>query len=101
MMEWTQEQTLELIELYRTREVLWDARHPTYYNKIRKNDAWVEVATQMKTTVDQCKKKITGLLAALRREKAKIKKTRGTGTGKYISMKPIYLEGVSKTWDIA
>ncbi|KAK9696790.1 Alcohol dehydrogenase transcription factor Myb/SANT-like [Popillia japonica] len=81
-MEWNEESTLLLIETYRNYEILWDTKHPLYYNKIRKNDAWEEVAKQLGTTDEACKKKMTSVLAALRREKSKIKKSEGTGKGR-------------------
>lgn len=82
-MEWNEESTLLLIETYRNYEILWDTKHPLYYNKIRKNDAWEEVAKQLGTTDEACKKKMTSVLATLRREKSKIKKSEGTGKGTY------------------
>lgn len=83
-MEWTQENTLHFIELYRRKEVLWNPGHPRYYNKISKNDAWNELGAEMNTTGDECKKKMMSLLSSLRREKGKMKRTRGTGTGELI-----------------
>lgn len=83
-MEWTEERTLQFIEVYRSKVILWDTKHPSYYNKIKKNDAWDELAENFKTTADECKRKVSNLLSALRREKAKMKKTRGTGSGKCI-----------------
>jgi predicted neutral ceramidase superfamily lipid hydrolase len=61
--------------------LLWDTKNPLYYNKIKKNDAWEEIAVELHTTVDECKKKMNALLSALRREKAKIKRSQGTGRG--------------------
>lgn len=83
-MEWTEEVVLNFIEIYRGKENLWNPNHPKFYNKVQKNDAWEDVAKSVGTTADDCKKKINSLLSALRREKAKIKKSMGTGTGKFI-----------------
>ncbi|XP_066978159.1 uncharacterized protein [Macrobrachium rosenbergii] len=80
-MEWSKEETIRFIEAYQKRELIWDPRHVAHYNKHRKQDAWEEVAKEMGTSVDVCKKKMEYLLAALRREKMKIKKSTGTGKG--------------------
>jgi hypothetical protein len=63
------------IDKYRETPILWDPRHEEHYNKLQKNDAWVELATE------ECKRKLASLLASLRREKAKMKKSTTTGTG--------------------
>ena len=84
-MEWSEELTLQFIEVYRSKVILWDTKQPSYYNEIKKNDAWDELAEDFKTTVDDCKRKVNNLLSALRREKAKMKKTLGTGCLLYTS----------------
>lgn len=81
-MEWTQETTLYLIEMYREKELLWDAKHPWYYNKIKKSDAWTEIASEMNISTEECKKKMNAILSALRRERAKITKSIVAGAGK-------------------
>lgn len=80
-MEWDQDKTLLFIEKYKEMTILWDPSHPQHYNKIKKQDAWVDLASLLETEVETCKKKITSLLASLRREKQKIKKSTGTGKG--------------------
>ena len=83
-MEWTQENTLALIALYQKMRVLWDPNHPRYYNKLHKHDAWEDIAKTMGTVSEECKKKMTVLLASFRRERGKMLKSRGTGKGMYI-----------------
>jgi hypothetical protein len=68
-MEWTQENTLALIAVYKKMCVLWDPNHPRYYNKLHKHDAWEDVAKTMGTVSEECKKKMTVLLAAFRGER--------------------------------
>lgn len=65
-----------LIKLYEQIPLLWHAKHPQYYNKIKRNDALEQIAKE-----NECRKKINSLLSAMRREKAKIKKSFGTGKG--------------------
>ncbi|XP_046142155.1 uncharacterized protein LOC123987887 [Osmia bicornis bicornis] len=81
-MEWTEEIVLQLIENYRKHKILWDPQHPKYYHKIKKSDAWDKIAQELSIIRDECKKKMNALLSALRREKAKIKKSHGTGKGR-------------------
>ncbi|XP_061716947.1 uncharacterized protein LOC133524816 [Cydia pomonella] len=80
-MEWDKEKVLLFIDKYRDKEILWDPTHGDHFNKLKKNDAWVELSEDMNITVEEAKKKITSLLASLRREKAKIKNSTGTGKG--------------------
>jgi len=82
-MEWSNENVLLLIEKYRESELLWNAKHQFYYHKIKKNDAWEEIASEFNTTAEEVKKKINTLLSALRREKMKIRKSLVTGRGTY------------------
>ena len=32
-MEWTEESVIELIELYKREEIIWDPKHLLYFNK--------------------------------------------------------------------
>jgi hypothetical protein len=32
-MEWTQESVIELINLYKRKEVIWDPKHPMHFKK--------------------------------------------------------------------
>jgi hypothetical protein len=60
-MEWIQESVIELIEIYRRRQIMWDSKHPMHCNKIRKQDAWEELAKEMNRPVDECKRKMDNL----------------------------------------
>lgn len=81
-MEWTETNTIQLIELYQLKRMLWDAKHPQHFHKLVKYDAWEEIGRVVGFSGQECKKKITTLLSAMRREKAKIRKSMGTGKGK-------------------
>lgn len=80
-MRWTETNTVQFIDLYRNQRVLWDPRHPQHYNKIRKHDAWEAIGRSLGCSGDKCKKKMVSLLSAMRREKAKIKKSMGMAKG--------------------
>jgi hypothetical protein len=82
-MEWTQENVIEFIELYKRKEIIWDPKHPMHFNKIRKQDAWEQLGKEVNRTVDECKKKMVNLLSSLRREKMKMRKSSRTGKGEY------------------
>jgi hypothetical protein len=38
-MEWTQEGVIQLIEISKIKEIIWDLMQPMHFNKIRKQDA--------------------------------------------------------------
>jgi len=82
-MEWTQKSAIELIELYKRKEIIWDPKPPVHFNKIRKQDAWEELRKEMNRPVDECKNKMENLLSSLRREKLNMRKSSGTGKGEY------------------
>jgi hypothetical protein len=46
-MEWTEEKCLELTSAYEKQEILRNVKHPQHYNKLRRYDAWEEVAGEM------------------------------------------------------
>ncbi|XP_059050752.1 uncharacterized protein LOC131845679 [Achroia grisella] len=80
-MNWTNEKVLKYIEAYKDKDVLWNPAHKNYYNKNLKQEAWDELSVEMNCSVHELKKKMDYLLAALRREKAKIKKSNVPGVG--------------------
>ena len=82
-MERTEGSVIELIELYKRKEIIWDPKHPMHFNKIRKQAAWEELGKEMNRPVDECKKKMENLLSSLRREKMKMRKSSGTGRGEH------------------
>lgn len=94
-MEWTQEKTLLFIEKYRDQGILWDPQDPQHFNKLKKHDAWQQLAGEMEISAEECKRKITSLLASLRREKGKMIKSRGTGKGKtYLLFRCLFLKSM-------
>jgi hypothetical protein len=81
-MEWTEEKCLELISAYEKQEILWKVKHLQHYSKLRRHDAWEEVAGEMGVDAETCRRKMMALFAYLRREKVKMKKSIVTGRGK-------------------
>lgn len=80
-MDWSREDSLHLIQEYKKYQLLWDPRHKNYFNKIKKNEAWAEIAKTFNTDVDKARNKMASLLGSFRRERGKGKKIIGTGTG--------------------
>lgn len=78
------EKCIALIQLYKSKEVLWNSKGANYHNKSMRKDAWKYIGDEMKMPVQDLKKKMTTLMAAYRREKSRIKKSRITGSGTYI-----------------
>ncbi|KAG5867873.1 hypothetical protein JTB14_028313 [Gonioctena quinquepunctata] len=79
MSEWDEGKILNLIELYREKPVIWDSKNKDYYKKHLKLDAWEEIGSAMGTSGDECKRKIINILSSWRRERAKERKSVGTG----------------------
>ncbi|PNF25136.1 hypothetical protein B7P43_G01993 [Cryptotermes secundus] len=72
---------LTLIQLYKSKEVLWNSKSANYYNKSIREDAWKDIGDEMKMPVQDLKKRMTSLLASYRREKSRIKKSHITAAG--------------------
>lgn len=73
---------LNLIELYKKKEVLRNPSDPDHLKKNKKEDAWQEISEDFGESAEVCKKRITSLLSGYRREKSKMKQSQGTGKGK-------------------
>lgn len=73
----------KLIQLYGTKELLWNSKDSSYHNKSLREDAWREISSEMGLPVPELKKKMTVLLSSYRREKWRISKSQITGSGNY------------------
>ena len=72
-MEWTRDQTVVLIDLYRSHPVLWDVTCTDYRNKIKKADAWRDISAAMGVERAEVERKMRSVLAQFRRERKKTK----------------------------
>jgi len=52
-MEWNEQNTITFIEMYEQKPILWYAKHPQYYNKIKRN---YEIAKEILFSADECRK---------------------------------------------
>ncbi|KAL1516253.1 hypothetical protein ABEB36_000172 [Hypothenemus hampei] len=71
-MEWANDKTIELIELYRSKDCLWNPKSKHYKLLNKKNDAWGEIASEINCDMPEVKKKVNSLLASFRRERQKV-----------------------------
>lgn len=80
-MEWSNTQVLQLIDLYKEQECLWNPKHDKHKSKTAKIDAWNQISEQIGSDTVEIKKKIESLLGSFRRERQKCDATYKTGTG--------------------
>ncbi|XP_072948616.1 uncharacterized protein [Epargyreus clarus] len=80
--EWTNELTLQFLDLYRSHPCIWDPKNDGHKNKSRLNTAWMDIKNQLGGvfTVQELKRKKESLMAAYRGYRAKIKMTEMTGS---------------------
>ncbi|XP_069699544.1 uncharacterized protein [Periplaneta americana] len=79
-LEWTEDAVINLINVYREQEALWNPKHPFYHNKLRKHDAWEAIGKMFSCKAEEVKKKIESLLTSFRRERQKSTKRSGMGS---------------------
>ncbi|GBO10294.1 hypothetical protein AVEN_135557-1 [Araneus ventricosus] len=76
-MEWTREQVLTLIELFRQRPDLWDETRAEFKDKNKKNIAWNEIAEEMKVNKAEAQAKFRNITSQFYREVKKAKRDPG------------------------
>lgn len=79
---WGNDTVLLLIELYESRDLLWDTSHRDYRNKIKKNDAWEDIAKALKLPRKEIETKVHTLRSQFVRERKKVKSSKTTGSGR-------------------
>lgn len=78
-MDWSKDDCLRAVDLYKSEPVLWSRKHPLYYDKKRKSMAWNTVASAMNVDVPTFKRKMNSLLGSFRRERTKLCRINATG----------------------
>jgi hypothetical protein len=68
-MEWSKECIIQLIDESKKRDVIWNPKDTKHFNKMKKQDAWEEIGKERNRSVEDCKRIMEYLLAALRRER--------------------------------
>ncbi|KMY90529.1 uncharacterized protein Dsimw501_GD21909 [Drosophila simulans] len=72
IMEWTNDDALELIEQYRCHTELWNRADPKYKDKLCRFRAWSEIAERFGCSKAEVERKMNVLLTQYRREKHKM-----------------------------
>ncbi|KAK0080296.1 hypothetical protein PV325_000147 [Microctonus aethiopoides] len=70
-MEWSNSLSVNLINLYREHECLWNPLDDDYKSKLKKTEAWNEISEIMECEVIEVRKKMESLLSSFRRERQK------------------------------
>ncbi|CAL1267506.1 unnamed protein product [Larinioides sclopetarius] len=80
-MEWSNDDCLQLIDIYSEHPLLWDPKHPYHYSKNKKNEAWASISSTLGREEKGVRQKMTSLLGSFRSQRSKGKKSIGTGKG--------------------
>lgn len=64
-MNWSDEQTISFIEMYRDRPVLWRSSDPEYKNRNKRHDALIEIAVSFGIEKQDVEKKLKIYKASL------------------------------------
>ncbi|GBL65504.1 hypothetical protein AVEN_97809-1, partial [Araneus ventricosus] len=78
-MEWSNDDCLQLIDIYNDHELLWNPKHPYHYSKNKKNEAWASISSALGREEKGVRQKMTSLLGSFRSQRSKGKKSIGTG----------------------
>lgn len=46
-MEWNEQNTNQFIEIYQSKQILWNVKHPLYYNKMKRHHVWEDVLKKL------------------------------------------------------
>jgi len=67
--KWSKENIINLIELYVNASCLWGTISSYYKNKIKRTDAFIDIANKLNFEEQEVRKKIESLLTQYRKEK--------------------------------
>lgn len=85
---WDRELTKKLIENYENYTVLWDVSSAEYKNKLKKQNAYREIAGKLEKSEDEVKTKIHHLRTQFMQEMRRVKqKKSGQGTSENYTSK--------------
>ncbi|XP_077288980.1 uncharacterized protein LOC143913199 [Arctopsyche grandis] len=77
---WDEKSILQLIEIYKGIEILWNQKHSHYYNHMKKTEAWEYMGRVFGLESEEVRRKMDSLLSSFRREKKKCIKRSKDGT---------------------
>ncbi|XP_045775050.1 uncharacterized protein LOC123873973 [Maniola jurtina] len=78
---WTCEEVLSLIEYFKKYPNLWDKRNIYYKSKIKKHNAYKEMAAIFQTNTTEIDRKIKNIISQYQRERRYYKKFKKSGVG--------------------
>lgn len=79
--QWTTEGIGTLIDAFREHRNLWDPKDIHYKNRIKKMDAYKELAQLFETSSAEIERKLKNLMSQYQRERRKYKKMKKSGAG--------------------
>ncbi|XP_050663494.1 uncharacterized protein LOC126964433 [Leptidea sinapis] len=77
-MEWDDSKVLQLVELYRAQEVLWNPWNKDYKNRPKRYDALYKIASELSIDVTEIERKIKNVTSHYYREKKKVNNSKKT-----------------------
>lgn len=69
----------ELIELYKSKTILWDSENKNFKNRVKKNNAWEEISKVMRISQKDVECKLHTLRSQFAREKKKYLAAKAAG----------------------
>ncbi|XP_067215180.1 uncharacterized protein [Linepithema humile] len=87
-MEWSNEKTIEFLELYEKETLLWNPKHISHKDRNAVNDSWKKIEAILNISVKELKKKKNVLLATYRKLARKVQDSTKTGSGASDVFKP-------------
>ncbi|XP_063913745.1 uncharacterized protein LOC135130311 [Zophobas morio] len=90
--EWSKDQTANLIAKYKETSILWDTTNIQHKNRELKNRAWKELAVNFNCVVEEVQRKIHNLRNQLCQElnKTRIRRSRGATDDSCVSKWPFF-----------
>ncbi|KAE9522166.1 hypothetical protein AGLY_017426 [Aphis glycines] len=86
---WSEETTLQFVQLYRGHENLWNMFIPEYRNHDARSSSMEAIASELNLTIKEVSKKIKALRSTYNLELAKIEKSKASGSGTNHVYKPL------------
>ncbi|XP_026751695.1 uncharacterized protein LOC113512115 [Galleria mellonella] len=67
-MEWSKRNTILLIEYFKEKRELWDSNCEDYKDRVKKQDAWIDLAKKFNTDRNIVERKVRNLIGQFKRE---------------------------------
>jgi Alcohol dehydrogenase transcription factor Myb/SANT-like len=77
----TSDQKLQLISLYRSKEILWNIKRADYHDKSAKELAYSDIASRMNVAIDDVKHQVNNLRSQFNAAHRQVTEHKPTGTG--------------------